>query len=220
MKQTIDWAQYWNENRLGFHEGQVNQYLQRYLHQFGCNSGDRIFMPLCGKAVDILWLSNQGFHVVGVEISEIAVEAFFAESGLEYMLQRESHFKVYQAPNITLYCGDFMNMEPRHCADCVLVYDRASIVAIEPFNRNSYVEQLLRIIDDDIPMLTIVLDYDQSKLQGPPFSLSVAELEDLFESSYRVIELEVSEQIDERQRWRESGLTSLREIALKLESLQ
>lgn len=220
MKQTIDWARYWVENRLGFHEGQVNQYLQRYFQQFACKPGERIFMPLCGKAMDIFWLSRQGFHVVGVEISDIAIEAFFSESGLEYTLQREPRFKIYRAPNITLYCGDFMDLEPRHCADCVLVYDRASIVAIEPFNRISYVEQLLRIVSAGIPMLTIVLDYDQSKLQGPPFSLSVAELQALYESSYRVIELEVSEQIDERERWRKSGLTSLREIALKLESLQ
>jgi thiopurine S-methyltransferase len=220
MKQTIDWARYWSENRLGFHEGQVNQYLQRYLRQFDCNPGDRIFMPLCGKAVDILWLSKQGFHVVGVEISEIAVEAFFSESGLEYTLQREAAFKVYRAANITLYCGDFMDLEPQHSVDCKLVYDRASIVAIEPFNRASYVEQLLGIIDAGIPMLTIVLDYDQSKLAGPPFALSVAELKALYESRYQVIELEVSEQIDERERWREAGLTSLREIALKLESLK
>ena len=89
MEQTVDWHQHWSRpGTPGFHENRVNKYLQKYLGLFRLSAGDRVFVPLCGKAVDLLWLSQQGFYVTGVELSEKAVREFFAESKLEAMPQK------------------------------------------------------------------------------------------------------------------------------------
>ena len=79
----------WNERwKVGFcpwHEGQVNDLLQKHIQDL--TKGERnlqIFLPLCGKSVDLLWLADNGHNVVGVECSRGAIESFFEENNLEY----------------------------------------------------------------------------------------------------------------------------------------
>lgn len=216
MKQTVDWHSHWTRKKPGFHEGQVNAYLEKFLPLFNLKSGDSIFMPLCGKAVDILWLSQQGFQVIGVELSEIAIKSFFEESELAFETVQYPDFVVYKAANITLYQGDFMDIQSAQLNQCQLVYDRASIVAIESFNRESYKRKMLEIIPAATPILMVTLDYDQEVMHGPPFSVPVSEISDLYQPEYQLELLLSSEQIEERPRWRELGLESLVESALRL----
>ena len=216
MKQTIDWHEFWSRDRQGFHEGRVNAYLSRHFPSFGLKPGEGVFVPLCGKAVDLRWLAEQGHPVTGVELSAVAIESFFAESELPYERSEEDGFTVYRSINITLYQGDYMELQPRHVDACRLIYDRASLVAIEDFNRPAYARQMQWILPRT-PMLLVTLEYDQSRMEGPPFSVPLDEVRALYEPAYRVNELEAQEQIDERPRWRDIGLESLRERALKLE---
>ena len=109
-----------------------------------------------------------------------------------------------------------MDLEREQLEDCSLVYDRASIVAIESFNREIYSKKLISLIPDNTPMLMILLEYDQSIMRGPPFSVEVNEVESYFGNLYRITHLETREQIDESPRWRERGLSSFKETALKL----
>jgi len=216
MKQTVDWHSYWNANRLGFHEGRVNRYLESFLSLYDLNPGDTIFMPLCGKAVDILWLSQQGFKVIGIELSDIAVNAFFHESGLDYERESAGSLQRYYTDSITLFQGDYLQLQAQDLMDCKLVYDRAALVAIEAFNRQSYVNKMLDIIPRRTPILLVTLDYDQQVMSGPPYAVPVAEIEALFESTYQVEILHSAEQINERPRWRQLGLEHLLESALRL----
>lgn len=216
MKQTVDWHSHWTRKTPGFHEGRVNTYLEQFFPLFKLEPGDSIFMPLCGKAVDILWLSQQGYHVIGVELSEIAVQSFFAESGIDFVRGKQEKLVIYEAPNITLYQGDFMDIQAQQLIDCKLVYDRASIVAIESFNRVVYKRKMLDIIPAGIPMLLVTLEYDQGIMQGPPFSVPVSEITQLYQPEYQLELLQSSEQIEERPKWRETGLKSLLESALRL----
>jgi len=216
MKQTVDWHSHWSRKTPGFHEGRVNTYLQRFLPLFKLRPADTIFMPLCGKAVDMLWLSQQGFNVVGVELSKVAVESFFEESGLEFEQQEAGEFTLYHSPGITLYQGDFMHLEPQTLSTCSLVYDRASIIAIESFNRAAYKSKMLELIPKATPMLVITLAYNQAQMSGPPFSVPVDEIVKLYQPEYQVELLQSSEQIEERPRWKERGLESLVESALRL----
>ncbi len=220
MKQTVDWTAFWEQDRLDFHQGQVNTYLRQFLPLFDLKPGEQVFMPLCGKAVDILWLAEQGYQVVGVELSEIAVQALFADSGLDYEVDSVDRFNCYRSSNITIYQGDFMHLHGEQLARCKLVYDRAAIVAIEAFNRPSYSEHMLKIIPAGTPMLVVTLEYDQDIMSGPPFSVPIDEIRRLYQSHYRSEILQRSEQIDERPRWRNNGLDSLVESAIRLEPVR
>lgn len=219
MKQTVDWHSYWTGKRPGFHEAGVNVYLQQFLPEFNLKPEDGVFLPLCGKAHDMQWLAQQDLNVVGVELSAVAIESFFEESGIRFDVSEEPNFRVYRSHNITLYQGDYMHLRPSHLAHCKLVYDRAAIVAIEAFNRESYVNQLLTIIPRQTPILMVTLEYDQSVMSGPPFSVPVKEIECLFKPDYALTHLITHEQINERERWREKGLKSLLESALRLDAV-
>jgi thiopurine S-methyltransferase len=216
MQQTIDWHQFWTRESPGFHEGRVNAYLQQFIDQFDLNPGDCVFMPLCGKAHDIYWLWQKGLEVVGVELSPVAVTSFMQEFAIEHEIARDGELTVYTAPRLTLYQGDFMRMAPRHLQACKLVYDRAALVAIESFNRHSYCAHMLSLLAGPAPVLMITLEYDQTCMKGPPFSVPVDEIRELYGQHYRIDELLAVEQIDERPKWREQGLGSFREIALSL----
>lgn len=219
MKQTVDWLSFWTGRTPGFHEGRVNSYLQQFLPRFNLQSGDTVFMPLCGKAVDILWLTQQGLNVIGVELSGFAIDSFFRESDLDVKISDSKNFVVYQAPNITLYQGDFMDIHKTHLQSCKLVYDRAAIVSIETFNRLFYTRKMSEIIPLNCPMLVVTLEYDQTVMQGPPFSVPFSEISELYKTQYQTELLQSNQIIDERPRWRERGLDYLRESALCLKAI-
>ena len=164
----------------------------------------------------MLWLSEQGFKVIGVELSKVAVESFFEESGLKVEQHSTQDFRVYNAAGITIYQGDFMHLEPQQIASCSLVYDRASIVAIESFNRAAYKTKMLELIPEATPILMVVLDYEQSQMSGPPFSVPVQEVIELYQPEYAVELLQDGELIKDQPHWRKRGLDSLVESALSL----
>lgn len=53
-----DWLKRWDENRIGFHQSNINPYLQKYFDVFS-SSENNIFVPLCGKSLDMIWLSSK-----------------------------------------------------------------------------------------------------------------------------------------------------------------
>jgi len=218
MKQTVNWHDFWSKSeKPGFHEAGVNAYLQQFLPQFKLTRGDTVFLPLCGKAIDMLWLLEQGFNVVGVELSAVAVKAFFAEAGLSYEVEQTEDFTIFHAPRITLYQGNFIHLQSQHVVDCNLVYDRAALVAIEPDNRSLYARHMLTIVPRDTPVLMVTLQYDQSLVQGPPFSVPTNEVGALYGNRYDIQLLLQQEKIEDEPRWRDRGLLSFVECALRLD---
>ncbi|MEE8366385.1 MAG: thiopurine S-methyltransferase [Gammaproteobacteria bacterium] len=211
-----DWLDRWKQNRIGFHEPGVNTYLRQYLPAFNLEPGDTIFLPLCGKAHDIAWLAQQGFQVVGVELSGIAIEAFFAEQGLHYLQSESGKFLLSKSGNISLYQGDYFDFPQKVLTECKLIYDRASLIAFDLGDRGRYCEYLRSITPPQTDMLLITLDYDQTQMDGPPFAVSRTEVEQLYRSHYQLEKLVSNDVLDERPRWRERGLTALTETVFRL----
>ena len=76
------WHQRWQQGDVPFHCPDFNTHLQRFWAQLGLARGSRVFVPLCGKSRDMMWLATRGHGVLGVEISPVAVEEFFHDHGL------------------------------------------------------------------------------------------------------------------------------------------
>ncbi len=76
------WHERWQQNQIGFHQQEVNPFLQGYWPSLKADPSDQVFVPLCGKSHDLLWLRAMGHHVVGVELSPLAVDSFFSENSL------------------------------------------------------------------------------------------------------------------------------------------
>ena len=178
--------------------------------------GQRVFVPLCGKSRDLLWLAGEGYPVTGVEISPIAVEAFFTENRLVPRRRQEGVFESLEVDEIRILRGDFFSLEPQYLADCAGVYDRASLIALPPDLRDRYVGKLNSVVPPGIRMLLVTMEYDQTILSGPPFAVSEAEVRALYEPAYTVEWLYTRDALAEESRWRERGLTWLLEKVYRL----
>ena len=216
MVDNQHWIDRWEQNRIGFHESEVNPLLVKHFPHFNLKPGDSIFLPLCGKSVDMVWLAEQGYEVFGIELSQLAVESFFEEQDLSYQLFESDRFVLYKSNNINILQGDFFDLRADDLPDYSLVYDRASLIAFESHHRPDYCAHLRSIMPEQAKMLLITLHYDQQKMKGPPFGVADEEVESAYQSGYDIGVLEQNEILDERPRWRSLGLDFLVETVFSL----
>jgi thiopurine S-methyltransferase len=173
------WINAWNEGRTAFHQQDYHPKLVQYFPALKPEAGQRVLVPLCGKTKDMLWLRSLGLRVQGVELHEKAVEAFFTENGLSPAeTTRDRGFIRYRHGDIAVNCGDFFQLGESEAYD--LVYDRAALVALPAAMRKQYAEVVKRALKKGGNYLLISYEYDQSKMDGPPFSVSGEEIRALF----------------------------------------
>ncbi|MDC0656771.1 thiopurine S-methyltransferase [Leisingera sp. SS27] len=179
------WQARWRENRIGFHEAAPNSLLTKHFSQLALEAGQSVFVPLCGKALDLDWRLSKGLRVTGVEFNQGAVEAVFARLGLVPEVCQADGLIRYQSGELTLYTGDFFDLSPVHIGQVDAVYDRAALVAVTPEDRQAYAAHLNRITGTARQLL-IGFDYDQSLMDGPPFSVPGSAVHALYQVSHEI----------------------------------
>jgi len=184
------WHQKWKDRHIAFHEGEVNSLLERHLGRLALADGARIFLPLCGKTRDIAWLLDQEHPVVGVELSETAVKELFEELDVVPEVSACGDLTRYQADGLDIFVGDLFHLDAAMLGPVDAVYDRAALVALPPEMRARYVPQVVAITGA-APVLLVTFEYDQSQLDGPPFSVEEAEIRALYTASHHVASLEI-----------------------------
>lgn len=206
------WLERWENNQIGFHlRDRANPCLDKYWHLTKLTPGATVFVPLCGKSLDLLWFAEQGYKVIGVELAEKAVQDFFKEHQLTPSLVETAEFKCYQAANITLYSGDFFALTKAHLAQCSAVYDRAALVAWPPELQARYAAHLFSILPQASTGLVVVMDYLQNEMAGPPFAVSEAQLNSFLTNDYQVERVGQRDILRYEPKFVERGLTSLTE---------
>lgn len=205
------WLQRWQDDQIGFHQDQINPHLMEHRSALGCAAGARVFVPLCGKSRDLVWLAEQGCTVLGVEISTLAVQALFQEQQLAARRQPDGAFERWQHGSLTVLAGDFFDLESEHLRGVRAVYDRASLIALPPAMRQDYARHLMEILPPEAPMLLVTLEYPQEEMNGPPFSVSEAEVQRLYGSRYNVRCLARHDVWAQTPRFRDQGLSALEE---------
>ena len=210
------WRERWQANLIGFHQNKINSYLVRYWPRLGLAQGSRIFVPLCGKSLDMLWLREQGYPVVGVEISQLAIESFFEENGLTPEVQEEGFGHRYVYEQLELLCTDFFSLNAEDIGEVSAVYDRAALIALTAAQRPGYAAHLTRLLGHGTTGLLITLEYNQPEMNGPPFSVPREEVSRLFDSAFTIEHLYQLDVLEDNQKFREKGLTELTEHAFLL----
>jgi thiopurine S-methyltransferase len=205
------WQERWARNQIGFHLPEVNPYLQRHWPQLALAQGAQVLVPLCGKSLDLMWLASHGLRVLGVELSEQAVKAFFSEQNLVPRITRRGVFSVYQTDLIEVWCGDFFALDAEAVADCIALYDRAALIALPPLMRAQYAEHLHQLLRPGCQGLLITLDYDQTQKAGPPFAVTDDEVKVLFGSQWTLGVLEEQDILGESWKFVQDGVTQLDE---------
>ena len=214
------WHARWSQGEIGWHQDEINAHLQEHWTRIGTDAGARVFVPLCGKTLDLLWLAGQGHRVLGVEISPLAVDAFFAENALTPEIVEEWPFLRYRVDELEILCGDFFDLTPAHLQGVTAVFDRASLVAMPPQIRARYAEHLHSILQPESGLLLVTLEYDQAEMSGPPFSVEDAEVSALLGDHYRLDRLAELDVLAENERFRQRGLTRLLERVYALRPLR
>lgn len=186
------WHRKWKNNEIGFHVGRANPALVDHFHTLSLEKGSRVFLPLCGKTLDIGWLLSMGYRVAGSELSAVAIEQLFAELGLEPRVADVGPLKHYNAENIDIYVGDIFDLTIPVLGQVDAIYDRAALVALPEQMRGHYAAHLMKITQQ-APQLLVTFVYDQNQFPGPPFSLSAEEVHRRYGGRYQVRLLERKE---------------------------
>lgn len=205
------WLERWERAETGFHQDEINPYLLQHWHELNLPSGSVVFVPLCGKSRDMAWLRQQGHAVLGVELSTIAAHGFFREQGLTPAELSSGQFDCLEADCIRLLCGDFFDLSRRELSNIGAVYDRASMVALPPEMREKYVRHLVSVLPAGTQILLVAFDYPQNQMPGPPFAVSVSEVEALYRDHAEIRLLKQHDVLAENPRFQQRGMSSLQE---------
>lgn len=205
------WIERWARGQTGFHQDRINGYLTRHWARMNAGEGSRVLVPLCGKSKDMLWLAEQGHEVLGVELSQVAVDAFFSENDLPCERSHHGSFDVSKGASISLWCGDFFDLARDDMEGVTCVYDRASLVALPPEMRRRYAQHLVELLPKDARVLLVTFEYPQHEMQGPPFSVASAEVDELYQGAFDLEQLEEVDMLAESRSLRARGLSRLAE---------
>lgn len=186
------WHNKWQRGEIAFHQSQANPLLVAHFEALNLPKGSRVFLPLCGKTLDIAWLLAGGYQVVGAELSEIAIDELFQSLGLQPKITKVGALIHYSAENIDLFVGDIFALAAEYLGPVNAIYDRAAIVALPADTRKQYASHILNITQA-APQLVIAYEYDQSLVDGPPFSVCEAELKQHYGATYDLAALETRE---------------------------
>lgn len=182
------WHERWREEKHGFDQAAPNALLVAHLGALTLKPGDRMFVPLCGKTVDIPWLLEQGLRVVGAELSETAVGQLFETMGVAPEITDLGSLKRYSSDGIDIFAGDVFDLSAGALGDVDAVFDRAALVALPEEMRIRYSAHLSEITGN-APQLLITFDYNQSIMPGPPFSVPEAMVRRYYDASFAITRL-------------------------------
>ncbi len=177
------WHKLWDTNDIGFHADDVNTFLLTFFSYLELKENSRVFIPLCGKTLDIEWLLNKGYRVVGAELNEKAIKELFSSLKLEVTVKKRGSLTLYTAKNIDIFVGDIFELDKETLGSVDAIYDRGAIVALPTEMRNKYTSLLLNITAN-APQLVISYEYDQDLMEGPPFSVKESQLKDYYNEYY------------------------------------
>ena len=211
------WLQRWQDGQTGFHLDDVLPLLPKHWSSMALPVGSRVFVPLAGKSKDMLWLASQGYRVLGVELSPLAVRQFFEENKLEPVIHESAAGRHFVAGPIELICGDFFDLGEADLSGCAAMYDRAALIALPVEMRRRYATHLSRMLPAECRMLLITIDYAQSEMDGPPFSVNADEVQVLYADDWQITMLERRDILAAEPRFMERGLTAMHTTVFQLQ---
>lgn len=179
------WHGKWARGDIGFHIADVNTLLVKHIDHLQLLPHSRIFLPLCGKTLDIHWLLNAGYRVAGIDLSEVAIRALFSELGVTPEVHDLGGLLHFRSTDIDMFVGDFFRLSGDILQKVDAIYDRAAMVALPVAMRMDYATHL-RQITNTADQLLITYEYDQTKVDGPPFSVVADEVQQHYSGSYQV----------------------------------
>ena len=204
------WRERWRSGATGWHQAEVNSWLVKHWPALALPPNCPVFVPLCGKSLDMLWLRQAGHRVIGVELVDAAVRGFFKERGAAVKLvNTANNLPRFSGGGIHIYCGDYLQISAPHLEGAPGTFDRGALIALPPPQRAVYADHMQRILPEGAQTLLLTLEYDQAKAPGPPFSVPAEEVQALYGTRCDIQELEAEDTDDIPPHFQALGLTNV-----------
>ncbi len=210
------WHERWQQGQTAFHLAQVNPNLARHGTLLAGLPGCRVLVPLCGKSFDMVWLAQHGHRVVGVELSALAVQAFFHEQKLVPQVDAHGPFTRHRAGAIEILCGDLFALDRALLGEVSAYYDRAALVAFPPEMRPRYAQHITSLLPVATAGLLVSFEYLPPE-GGPPFNVPEAEVRALYEPGFELSVLERHDLLQAEPRFKERGIHTMHEVVYSLQ---
>jgi thiopurine S-methyltransferase len=204
------WFENWEKGQTGFHLKDVNPVLLRHWKDLGLDHAPCVLVPLCGKSVDLPYLRSLGHSVIGIELSPIAIEEFWAELGASPQKKVHQSLTFWESDKIQIIEGDFFSVSPENIGRPTVVYDRAALVAMPPELQSQYAAHLATL-SQDAPIFLVTFDYRTEDMSGPPFPITRTRLGELFGEGYEIALIDTRDVMTENAGLASRGLKSLLE---------
>lgn len=211
------WHERWQRNEIGFHQDQPHAALARHWSTLGLAPRSRVFVPLAGKSLDMVWLAQAGHRVTGVELSPIAVRDFFVAQQLRATVEHHGRLTRHVAGDIELWCGDIFDLTPALLGPIDASFDRAALVALPPPMRRRYAAHLLALSGPATRMLLVTLEYSQAQMLGPPHAVLEDEVRALYAGSQAITLLSRDSALADFPKFAQRGVSALAEAIYQIE---
>ncbi|MCP3128550.1 thiopurine S-methyltransferase [Shewanella sp. KJ2020] len=210
------WHDKWHQQQIGFHQQDINPFLVKYWQKLALPAAAKVFVPLCGKSLDMCFLAEQGHQVIGCELNELAVQQFFSDNQLEMTKTVVGEHQHYQTEQISLYQGDIFTLPNELTQDVTAFYDRAALIAWPESMRAQYAKQLASLLPSGSLGLLVTLDYPQEALNGPPFAVSPTWVEAYLTEDFEIQVLDCQDVLADNPRFIKKEVPWLNEAAYLL----
>jgi thiopurine S-methyltransferase len=211
------WLDRWQRHEIGFHQAQINPDLQAYWPKLRLGPASLVLVPLCGKSTDMCWLHARGHRILGVELSALAAQEFYAQQQLVPRRYPAGALECWEAEGYRILVGDVFDLDAPALAGVAGVYDRAALIALPPPVRARYARHLTSTLPERCATLLLTMDYPQELMSGPPFSVPEAEVRELFEAAFAVRLLATRDNALSEPHLQQRGLMSRRECVFLLQ---
>lgn len=213
------WDNCWQRESQPFHLAEAHSFLVKYLNQL-FTKNEKILVPLSGKSLDLVFLSEQGYYPVGVEFNPKAVNRFIHENQLEFSAQSfplpdGKELTRYHDDTMEVWLADFFDFSHEHAGKFKQVYDRAAFIALPDEMRSSYARHLQSLLADNATILLVTMDYQSDEMSGPPFHVTLDEIKQQFPMG-QLTELCRCSLLDSHPRWKELELSRLDEVLYQI----
>lgn len=224
------WAAAWSKGQTGWHLDKANRFLVDNLDWLSGGARSPLakegstrmaLVPLCGKSEDMMYLLSQGYGVVGVDGVDKPLLEFLATHNLEFREETTSVGKKFVACDgqLTLICCDIFNITPSLVGPVDFVYDRAALIALDPPDRKGYTDVIFSCLPaPGQRLLLITVAYDQSAMDGPPWSVRLDLAKQIYAERVSSVTLKTEHFFPKGHRFEARGAKDFAELVYAVES--
>ncbi|CAG8571883.1 3983_t:CDS:2 [Ambispora gerdemannii] len=157
----IAWKSFWQDEMTPWDKGGVSPALIELVVEKGFKLPDgRGLVPGCGRGYDVFYLANERRHILGLDLSEVAIEL---------CKQRKKELGI-NSSIVDFQTGDFFTFEiPK--GGFQIVYDYTFLCALDPSIRPEWANRTAELISPGGILIALMYPLNERE-DGPPFTLS------------------------------------------------